>query len=437
MLGVNRVINDIMNTTKKKEKEEILKKNINNELLKEILYFIYNPYIKTNIAKKKLRKDVTLDSRFAKLNSVQEYMKFLKSSTGKDEHIAVVQNYINSQPEELRHLLEGMATKDLKIGATSTTINKAFGKNFIPTFDLMLADKYVDIKRNGKVVNNWEKYKEKRVIATKKLDGNRVVVFVKDNGKVELYSREGHKLEGYVEIEEAFTVFPKGQAYDGELLAINDEGLNSRDLFTKTSRIVKKKGLKTGVEFWAFDILPIKEFKKGGFEIHCERRKEMLSLVVAKANSPLVHYVEPLYVGQFDKEEIDKLARQAKSNEEEGIMVQLALAPYQCKRTKDILKVKAFESADIKCIDVYEGKSGKNLGRLGGLVLDYKGYPVNVGGGFSDEERIAYWDNKNLVLNKIIEITYFEEFENDEGVLDLRFAQFKTIRHDKTEPSYY
>lgn len=426
-------------TSSKKEKELILNSSKDNVLLGEVLNQIFNPYFKTNIAQKKLAKTInTIPSNI--ISSDQDYLYYLQNRcSGKDSDIANVQHFISQQPEDLRWLYEAMAIKNLKFGFTESTINKAFGFDFIPTFDLMLAEKYIEtkkIKGIAKIYNHWERYIGKRIIATKKLDGNRVAVFVRDGGVVELYSREGHLLEGFVEIENSFSSFPVGQVYDGELLATNEDGLNSQELFKKTSKIVRKKGIKTGLEFHCFDLLPIAEFNKGGFDVACETRKKALETVVKIQGNQLVKYVEPLYIGDFDFDLMEQYANEAKDREEEGIMVQLADVGYECKRTFSILKVKSFESADIRCLDIYEGKSGKNIGRLGGLVLDFKGSRVKIGGGFSDSQRDKIWADPSLVIGKIVEVKYFEEFEDENGELDLRFGTFKTIREDKTEPSY-
>jgi len=438
---VANIMQQISNTTKKTDKEKIIFENKDNKLFLDVLNFIYNPYIKTNIAKKKLAKKINGDKYKPRpLSGFDDFMKYLSSSTGTDENIVTVQHFIDSQPENVRWLLKAIATKDLKIGVTRLTINKALGYDFIPSFIPMLADKYVDIKKsNGqeKIIENWRNFIGKKVIVTKKLDGNRALVFVRTDGDVDIYSREGHCLCGFDELEAAFKMFPKGFIYDGEMLATNEEGLNSKELFKKTSSIIKKKGLKTGIEFHVFDIIPIHAFEHGGWDVPCEKRKESLEKVIKRINHPLVKYVEPLYIGEFNKEIIERLSLEAKRNEEEGVMIQLAEAPYECKRTKTILKCKVFQSADVRCVDIYEGKSGKNVGRLGGLIVDYKGHHVRIGGGFSDEERTLFWENPNLVIGKIIEITFFEEFEDENGNIDLRFAQYKTIRHDKTEPSYY
>lgn len=439
LLSVSNILNRVAANPSKLQKEAIIRNNKDNELFAAVLNHIFNPFVITNIAKKKFSRQIKVEESITIKNSY-EYMDYLAHSSGRDVQIGMIQAYINSQPPELRELLVAMATKELKIGATSSTINKAFGFDFIPTFDVMLAEKYIEtkkVKEVKKVYEHWKRYVGEKVIATKKLDGNRCAVLVNSKDNIELYSREGHKLEGFVELENAFSQYPVGEVYDGEILATNEEGLNSKDLFQKTSKIMRRKGDKVGVEFHAFDILPISEFTKGGFATPCEKRKESLKHIIETHPNKLIKNVDILYIGEFDKQVIDALAEEAKANEDEGVMVQLAEAPYSCKRTFDILKVKVFESADLRCLDIYEGKKDSTAGMLGGIVLDYKGHHVNVGGGFSRDQRILLWKNPELIKGEIVEITFFEEFEDEEGNLDLRFAQFKTIRTDKTEPSYY
>lgn len=440
MKQVAEILLQVNATSSKKEKEAILALHKENTLLRDVLNQIFNPFLKTNIAKKKLAKKVKVPPT-ANITELKEFLHYLQNqSSGSDTDIANIQSYITNQPEDLWWLFEAMAIKTLKFGFTESTINKAFDEDFIPTFDVMLAEKYTEEKRKAdgtKVVkNNYERYIGKEVIATPKLDGNRCVVFVHENGHIELLSRSGKDLEGYTEIIEAFKFFPKGFVYDGELLAINDSEFNSKELFQKTQTIVRTKGEKTGVMFWAFDLLPIAEFKSGGSPHDCIDRKNALKRVIEKYSHPLIQYVEPLYVGTFDEEIIEKLSEEAVAREEEGIMVQLAYAPYQLKRTFDILKVKIFQSADLRVLDVYEGE-GQNVGKLGGCIVDYKGYEVRVGYGYTKQEREDYWENTDLVIGKIIEVKYFEESQDMNGNLSLRFPGFKTIRDDKTEPSYY
>ena len=71
---------------------------------------------------------------------------------------------------------------------------------------------------------------------------------------------------------------------------------------------------------------------------------------------------------------------------------------------------------------------------LGGITIDYKSNLVSVGSGFTDEERDYYWNNKDEIIGKIVDIQFFEESTNqkDDGI-SLRFPTFKSVRSDKTE----
>ena len=109
---------------------------------------------------------------------------------------------------------------------------------------------------------------------------------------------------------------------------------------------------------------------------------------------------------------------------------------YECKRTNNLIKIKSFKSSDLKIVGVLEG-SGKLSGTLGSIVVDYKGNTVNVGSGFTDEQRNEYWAIKDELIGRIAEIKYKEVSKNkDTGLESLQFPVIICIREDKTEPSY-
>ena len=116
-------------------------------------------------------------------------------------------------------------------------------------------------------------------------------------------------------------------------------------------------------------------------------------------------------------------------------MLNKSKAAYECKRSKNILKLKVMETVDCKVIGFEEGE-GRNKGKLGAMLIDYKGHVVGVGSGFSDKDREEIFNNQDKYLNRIAEIQYFEESTNKDGGISLRFPVFKTFRFDKDEPSY-
>ena len=102
---------------------------------------------------------------------------------------------------------------------------------------------------------------------------------------------------------------------------------------------------------------------------------------------------------------------------------------------KELLKVKQMNTCDLQCTAIEEGE-GKYAGVLGKIVCNYKGYELRVGSGFTDEQRAYYWKNPWLIVGSIVEIQYFEESNNEQGGLSLRFPVFKRVRDDKDEESY-
>ena len=120
----------------------------------------------------------------------------------------------------------------------------------------------------------------------------------------------------------------------------------------------------------------------------------------------------------------------------EGLMVNLINAPYEFKRSKNILKVKVMQTADLRIVGFEEGQ-GRNAGKLGAILVDFKGNTVGVGSGFSDFEREHIWNNKDLYIGKICEVQYFEITKDKNGVESLRFPVWKCLRTDKTEPSLF
>lgn len=70
--------------------------------------------------------------------------------------------------------------------------------------------------------------------------------------------------------------------------------------------------------------------------------------------------------------------------------------------TKDLLKIKEFFDADVVVKDIFEG-IGRLKGRLGGVVIDYKGYEIKVGSSFSLDERES---NTGAIQRKLLKKLY-------------------------------
>ena len=437
MEKIARAIYEIQATPGRNDKLALLRQYESLPGFKETLRFVYDPYIRTGIADKKLIKGMhDMKNEQLTVYNVIEYFEVNQTGTDDDVHFAWL--FINAQEtEQAKDLAFAMITKNLKIGITDTSLNKVYGADFIPRIGCILGVPYSENKHKIKGP----------FIATEKLDGIRRIL-VKEKGRCRLYSRSGIEDEGLVEIIEEAKYLPDNTVYDGELLAIGTYE-NSIALRQATNSIANRKGIRKGVSFNIFDIVPLDEFKKGKSEHNALNRKLLLGAMFGDDGIQHLHDDWAKMMVAFDlgykfktikavpilgvvntEEEITELVTPIWKRGGEGIMLNTFEGCYELKRSNSLLKVKYVESMDLKVVDIQEG-TGKYEGMLGALVVDYKGYRVGVGSGFSDEERQRFWDNPEEIIGKTIEVDTFGESKDQLGNISLNCPIFRGVRHDK------
>jgi DNA ligase-1 len=95
------------------------------------------------------------------------------------------------------------------------------------------------------------------------------------------------------------------------------------------------------------------------------------------------------------------------------------------------LKLKPYIEVSLTVVGTEEG-TGKNLGRLGALIVegvdDGKLINTNVGSGLTDADRIAYWAGRDSLIGNIVELRADAVTQNQDGSYSLRFPRFKGFR---------
>lgn len=422
--------NELKQDTTKTGKERIILNNLDNQLFVKSMQFLVNPFIVSGLSKKKINKkvsSVTLDELFT-IDNLSDMLDYLAdNNTGTDLIISQVQNFIQTNvPLECQETISELFTKSLKIGVDSLW-NKTVPNNLkVPEFGCMLAKSYYDHK--NKVEGNF--------VITQKLDGNRILI-VKDSPQgAKAFTRTGKEYEGLeVLLDEVNSFDLNGFVLDGELIA-NVDG-DSLEVFSETQSLARSKDKnKQGLTFYVFDILSTDDFKKGKSFDNAIRRKERLHNFMSEFKNNLSSFkeVEPLYIG-YETDMIEELMTElVEPNGWEGLMINLD-KPYTTKRTDSLLKVKKFHTVDLRIIGFEEG-DGKYKGTLGAIHVDYKGYDVGCGSGFTDEQREYFWSNKEDLLGRVVEIKFFEESKNKDGGISLRFPTFVRLREEDKKVSY-
>lgn len=427
MVEVIKLFKQIQETNSLNDKKKIITDNRDNKLFKECLKFLLDGNVTTGIAEKKYDSITVQTSDWVHNDVNNEFLELLnyikQHNTGREEDVIQVQAWCYTMSNDVKDFVRGLITKSIKLGADAKLVNKCI-TGLIPTFDVMLGTPIDKVKLKG---DEW-------ISISRKLNGTRCA-FVGDK----CMTRQGKEYKGLNHIiSDLHKLGLRSCFVDGELLYKNKEGLSDSEAFQKGTGIaMSKDGDKSNLKLVIFDVFPLEEFWIGKSKEPYSNRKQ--ALLEIENNIRLLNVLENVEVVQMcyegtDHSKIWKWLDYAEENDWEGIILNLD-APYECKRTKSLIKVKKFFSCDIQCTGIEEG-SGRNKGTLGSLVCDYKGNKVNVGSGFSDEDRKRIWQHPEDIIGKIITVKYKEETKNKDGGISIQFPVFETVRFDKNEPSY-
>jgi len=349
--------------------------------------------------------------------------------TGNDARDAVAVLTKQATKKEWNDWYRRILIKDMRAGFSENTVNKVVEKKYagyaIPVFSCQLA--HDSANHEGKVIG-------KKLIEVK-LDGVRVITIVYPDGRVDQFSRNGKELVNFPHVKEQISAVvkqdppPYAVVLDGEIMSSSFQ-----DLMTQIHRKTSAKANDAVLNL--FDFIPLENFEAGKWDKSQTVRSQMVQAWVGKHHEslPNVTCLSNELVdldtaeGQLRYKEINA---QAVAGGYEGIMIKNPEAGYECKRSVAWLKLKPFIEVSLTVTAVEEG-TGKNVGKLGAFVCegtdDGKDIVVNVGSGFSDDNREAYWTARDEVVGKVVEVRADAITQNQDGTYSLRFPRFLTFR---------
>lgn len=320
--------------------------------------------------------------------------------------------------------------KDLRCGVSEKTVNNVVGKKYahysVPVFSCQLAH---DSQNHESKVSG-----RKRIEV--KLDGVRVITIVYPDGRVNQFSRNGKELVNFDHIKQELSVnastFTEPMVLDGEVMSSSFQ-----DLMKQVHR--KDNVAASDAVLWLFDALPLKEFEQGRCAIRQQNRSDWLDNWYNNGLNKSMAHVQILdhAVVDLDTDEGQRLFsmynKSAIENGYEGIMIKDLDAAYECKRSHAWLKMKPFIEVSLAVVAVEEG-TGRNAGKLGAVVCegvdDGKRIVVNVGSGFTDEQRAEFWAARDSLIDHVVEVRAdaATRSQDSEDTWSLRFPRFLRFR---------
>ena len=433
LLRISLAFSSISQAVGKKKEIAIKRLYHENVPASDALAILLNPQIVFHLGKKSFEKDVRGKRSGKVWDDIFSLCLYLESKSGlTDADVGEIQATLDTiKATDIREFAVQFLCKTLTLGVTAKTVNKALGFEFVPEFKCMLANKYFE---------HPDKVEGKHFYLTEKLDGIRCIAVVKEDS-VRLFSRQGVPIDGLVLIELRLKflrqMIGKNFVFDGELLLTEREDIPSKEQYKRTTMIVRRDGIKTGITYNVFDVLDLDAFECRSCDTPYYLRRQKLDVYCSFLSDEAQNSVRPLpvlYHGSDTREIIRHLDAQRKL-QHEGVMINLADETYQFTRTNALLKVKVMQDCDLEIIG-FEAGNGKFEGTLGALVVNYKGTPVGVGSGLSDRDRRMFWDHQDEYLGRVATIQYFEETHSADGKPSIRFPVFKELREPGKEVSY-
>ena len=320
--------------------------------------------------------------------------------------------------------------KDMRAGFGEKSVNTVAKKlkkdqYRVPVFEVMLA-------HDG--ANHESKITGKKLVEPK-LDGVRVITVLDfESRTVTMYTRNGKVLDNFPHVIKAFEDnmdnFARSYIFDGEIVSDTFQSL--------MTQVHRKSDVKADdSRLCLFDIVPLVEFKAGSSVMGQRRRsaflKEFKNIFADSGCIEIVPQKEfdlDVFTDEIEFKDFNKQMVEAGF---EGIMIKDPNGKWEGKRSVAWLKQKPFIEVSLTVTAVEEG-TGRNTDKLGALVVegpdDGKRIVVNVGSGFSDEQRSEFWAAKDTLVGQVVEVRAdaATRSQDSEDIYSLRFPRFLRFR---------
>ena len=341
-----------------------------------------------------------------------------------------LRGYMDKMPRQVRKWAYRVVMRDLKIGIKVGNSRRVW-KNLLPRFDVSLCS---TVKKNDNISEALDILPD-RLWVEPKYDGLRCVVLVTDAKKNEgnVYLRSGIIQDHlhYVALEACAML----RAHGLNSGAIDAEGKHAENTnYSDATSVMTTVNMENRpLHVMVFDMVSIADFEFGTGTISQEDRRadleKMFSTLTDEA--PSFKLAPGKSIGLKDRTKRIMLCYSKwRGMGFEGLVIKDKDSTYAAgernRKKSGYFRIKPFETIDVKVTGWYYGKKGTKYEKiLGGFVCQLKNeVDIRVGGGFSDKNRQDFYDKRNELIGRTIEI---QRQQHTPGIKS-RHSFFKRLR---------
>jgi DNA ligase-1 len=449
LLKLLGVVHQLRSTSSSKKKELILLETLNHDYkssIHQLLLATYDPnkmYYMTSSTALSNRSlcDVDAANHYTLLHLLD---MFTKRKISGSSQIALWNGYVSrydgnayKYKKELGPLVRSILDKDLGCGIGVVTINKAIRRtqqyknrviSLIPEFNVALGVPW----KEGIQID----FENERWYASRKMNGVRCLVDISGGVVGEPTSRQGKEFTTLGMVKKDLLCCSEefdGYIVDGEVALANSDG---HDDFPGIMKQIRRKyHTIENPKLHVFDLIDLKSFRDGFGGARFSKRIVNYRALCKKAGVSIVP-VNQVWIRST--EQFRELCDKVKRLGWEGLVLRKS-TPYLGKRSNDLIKVKTMQEIEARVVStkhgkfstVMDGRVTKLTGMLSASII-YKGNRVNVGSGWSRQERLRYYKFPKKLIGNVITVQFFEETKTKKGS-SLQFPVVKCVHGKERE----
>ena len=434
-LRVLLAVESLTGNGSQKEKQKLISDNLSEEML-YILDVCFNPFITTKLHKLEMSNEI-IEEEFPGFETFKSLIEDLKKAPAANDALRARANHLINclingsdlaEDISLRIILMKILTKRMNIGIGAKLINKTVGRELIPDPSLMLASD------DQKEIVGWDK-----IYCEEKYDGVRVIAKGNRNGfqfytrafneldKTKLSGIESDLIKVLQDSETSHDVF-----FDGELTDLNRKSVSGK--VTQILKGTAPDDIDKGFIFNVFDVEKPEVLESGkGSTPYLKRRQDLESLLGFLPQNSSIKLARQWVADTM--EEVHGIYDQIISLGGEGVILKCADHVYECKRSRNWVKLKQIQDCDLEIVGWYPGE-GKREGYIGGLICTdaSRTLEVRIGSGFTDADLKSLSQNADDLIGRITAVQYNETITDKFGGRSLFLPRFIEIRSDKNLP---